>query len=262
MPDQSLFPASLPSRSKWKFIGIGCGGPALVVIALAILGAIVGPPKKNTHTASTATSAVPQSSSTRVAKPSSTHHSTRAASGPTTPAPRVHPTTAPSPRPELDLVFSGGLEGHITRTYRRLPRKTGAHYDYVPPAWSTQCVMPTQDGAWHANVSFQLDGTTWTVDIGQPGFGYPKPGSHPGVDETSTSFVDGSVSLMVSSDKSPGAPASAGASEYTYYTPMNHNDGKGTVKINRGLTSGSIDVWLTPSAPDPLNFRLKGRWAC
>ena len=53
-----------------------------------------------------------------------------------------------------------------------------------------------------------------------------------------------------------------GVDETGYYTPQDHNDGAGTVVINPGLTSGTLDVWLTPSYPDPLLFHITGRWSC
>ncbi|MGW3447313.1 hypothetical protein [Streptomyces sp. NPDC001076] len=119
--------------------------------------------------------------------------------------------------------------------------------------------MPADDGAWSANISFRLDGLIWEVTIGQPGFGRPKTGSHPALQETVTGGSDddpNDVSIAVQSAKSPGADSD------TYYPPMDHNNGAGTVTINPGVTSGTLDIWNTPSYPDPLEFHITGRWSC
>jgi hypothetical protein len=165
----------------------------------------------------------------------------------------------------VQLAFSGGLAGNVTKAINVLPIKTGAHYDYNQPPWATQCLFPADDDAWSADVSFQLNGITWQISIGQPGFGLAKPGSHPALPENLTggSADDpNAVSISVTSNQSPDGNSSADANEYTYYTPPDHNNGAGTVTIEQGLTSGTVDIWLTPSQPDALMFHITGRWSC
>lgn len=167
----------------------------------------------------------------------------------------------------VDLIFSGGITGRATQAINTRPVKTGAQYDYHSPDWATQCVMPAgdgawDDGAWSANITFRLNAVTWQVSISEPGSGLPSAGSHPAVQETVTNDVGGSVSIAVTSNKSADGQSSLGATQYSYYTPMNHNSGTAKVTINPGLTSGTLDIWLTPDVPNPLVFHITGHWSC
>jgi hypothetical protein len=232
-----------------------CGG-------VVIVGAIVGPttsPKASRTTAKVVTTSTPSRN--------------QKAPSPTSPAPSSATTgpraTATPPPPEelrMQLVFSGGLNGQVTKAVNVLPVKKGANYDYHVPSWSTQCVFPADMGAWRAITSFQLNGGNWEISIGQPGFGVPKPGSHPALQETLTggsSNDPNAVSIMVSSQQPPNEGGySKGADSYAYYTPQDHNNGAGIVTIDPGLASGTVDIWLTPTWPQNLQFHVTGRWSC
>lgn len=121
-------------------------------------------------------------------------------------------------------------------------------------------------GAWSANTSFQLNGGNWEISIEQPGFGVPKAGSHPALEQRLTGGAHNdpnAVSIAVTSQQSPDSASFSNGSElYSYYTPLDHNNGAGVVTIDPGLTSGTVDIWLTPFHPDPLQFRITGRWSC
>lgn len=165
----------------------------------------------------------------------------------------------------MQLVFSGGVSGQVTSASNVLPKKTDAHYNYNQPEWATQCVFPAGDGAWSAEIRFTLNSITWQISIGQPGFGLPQAGSHPALPEnvTGSNMSDpNDVSIAVVSNRSPDGFGATAAGKYTYYTPPDHNNGAGTVAIDSGLTSGTVDVWRTPWAPDALQFHITGRWSC
>jgi hypothetical protein len=146
-----------------------------------------------------------------------------------------------------------------------LPEATGAHYDYNQARWSTQCVFPADDGAWDATTSFVVKGITWQIEIGAPDFGVPTVGRHPALPPNltgGTSDDQNAVSISVTSKQSPDGITYAYTDSYGYYTPQDHNNGAGEVTINRGLMSGTVDIWLTPSEPEGLVFRISGQWAC
>ncbi|MEV6504267.1 hypothetical protein [Streptomyces prunicolor] len=254
---------SLPlqnKRSKAKTVAIVCASVFGGLVVVGIIANIVDPSKE---TASAKGPSVPASSSAGPTPHKALRKPTaRAKTTPSeqqVPITSAHPTHTTRALPAVQLVFSGGLAGHVSQAVNVRPLKTKASYDYTPPDWATQCVMPAKDGAWSADISFRFRGLIWEVTIGQPGFGRPKPGSHPAMQETVTGGSGDdpkAVSIAVQSVKSPGGDFD------TYYPPMDHNNGTGTVTINSGLTSGTLDVWNTPSYPDPLEFRIKGRWSC
>lgn len=271
MPPPAWQPPAPQARpSKWKIAGFGCGALVLLVIVLAIVGAIIGPPKKTAAASPAATSqpasspAPPSPSVTASPTPApSTAKPTTAAAAPATHAATT--TAKPTPHSALDLVFSSGLTGSALQPVGVLPVATGVHSDYNPPAWGTQCAMPASDGAWSAAVGFQIKGITWEVNIGASGFGTPKAGSHPALPQTLTGGSNddpNAVSISVISNKSPDGQDSAGATQYAWYTPQDHNNGAGTVVVNPDLTSGTLDIWLTDGEPDFLVFHLTGRWSC
>lgn len=257
-------PASPPpfqgKRSKAKTVAIVCSGVFGVLVVIGVIANIVDPPKKTTSGGTPSKSA----SSSHGPTPHKALHKPTARPK-STPSERQLPITSAQPThtaravPAVQLAISGGLTGHVSQAVNVRPLKTGAGYDYTPPDWTTQCVMPAEDGAWSANISFRFHGLIWEVTIGQPGFGRPKTGSHPALQETVTGGSGDdpkAVSIAVQSAKSAGGDID------TYYPPMDHNNGAGVVTINPGLTSGTLDVWNTPSYPDPLEFRIKGRWSC
>ncbi|WP_369186540.1 hypothetical protein [Streptomyces sp. R08] len=247
-------------RSKAKTVAIVCAGVFGGLVVVGIIANIVDPPKKTASVkvppVATSSSAGPTPHKT-LRKPTAQPRSTP--SKQQVPITSTYPTHTIRALPAVQLVFSGGLAGQVSQAVNVRPVKTGASYDYTPPDWATQCVMPAKDGAWSADISFRFHGLIWEITIGQPGFGRPKPGSHPALQETVTGGSGDdpkAVSIAVQSAKSPGGDFD------TYYPPMDHNNGTGTVTINSGLTSGTLDVWNTPSYPDPLEFRIKGRWSC
>ena len=165
----------------------------------------------------------------------------------------------------MQLAFTGGVTGQVTQAINVLPVKTGADSNYAQPAWSTQCLYPSGEGAWSATTTFRLNSVVWQVSIGEPGFGLPKAGSHTALPENMTgggSDDPNAVSINVSSNQSPDGNSSFGADQYEYYTPQDHNHGAGEITIDPGFTSGTVDIWLTPTAPDALEFRIVGRWSC
>jgi len=56
---------------------------------------------------------------------------------------------------------------------------SGVDSTYIPPQRGTQCAMPGDEAAWHAACTFKINGILRNVDIGEPGFGLSKAGSHP-----------------------------------------------------------------------------------
>lgn len=168
----------------------------------------------------------------------------------------------------LDFTLSGGLSGSTAQAIDVLPIKTDADFDYNPPDGSTQCVMPDSQRSWEANMTFRVNGITWQVSIGGSDFNLPRIGAHPALPDTLTggnSDDPNAVSIDVASDKSPDGVASGsgiGRFDVTYYAPPDHNNGAGAVVINNGATSGTLDIWLTPSEPDSLEFHLAGSWSC
>lgn len=193
--------------------------------------------------------------------------STAAACGPATEGPASGPGTSArhTAHPVIDLTFSGDIKGHVSKASDVLPFKTGAHYDYASPDYSTQCVFPTDDGAWTANIGFRLNKVAWEIAIAAPDFGLPKAGRHPAVWETDaggSNDVPHAVSIDIGSSKGPNGESPADGDEFTYYTPQEHDGGDGTVTINPSLTSGTVDIWLTPAEPENVEFHITGRWSC
>ena len=262
--DLNVAPASKPS--KLKIAGIGCGGLFGAVVLLGVIGNLIGPQKTNP----TAQHPVPVAPATTAARAAPTTVATTPSSNPV----RITPTRTTAPRkptaaaPGTDLVFSGGLSGSTKKAVDILPTKTGADYSYIAPEGSTQCVMPADNGSWAAQVTFQVNGIGWEVQIGASGFGVPNPGSHPALPQelTGGSGDDpNAVSIWVGSDKSPDNVVNGsgiGRFDVSYYVPQDHNNGAGTVTVNPGLTSGKLDLWLTPAQPDNLEFHLTGSWSC
>jgi hypothetical protein len=265
--DLNVAPAHRPSKKK--IAGIGCLGITLLITVLAIVGTIIGPPK-NHSAAAGAVSAAPRVSHTAAPpSPSQTpsHAKVSPSASPKAPAPVASPTKdKPVAKPKIDLVFAGGVTGHATHALGVEPTAQGVHYDYAPPSWGTRCAMPAGDGAWSADVTVGVNGIRWQIEIGESGFGLPKPGSHPALPQTLTggnADDPNAVSIAVTSDKSPDGQTNAGVGDqFTYYPPQDHNSGAGTVTINLGLTSGTVDIWLTPSEPDSLEFHISGSWSC
>jgi hypothetical protein len=166
-------------------------------------------------------------------------------------------------RPGLSLTLSGGLKGHATAALNQKPIKTGAHYDYNPGDGTTQCVMPADDGAWTAQMTFTAAGVTWELNLNNGNtFGSPKAGRHPLEDKSS---IDGNtIGINLGSDKSPdGIVGTSGVPfGYTFRMADDHN-WRGTVILDSGLQSGTIDAWIVPSEPgDNLEFHLSGTWRC
>ena len=261
----------VPVRNKWKIAGIGCGGLFVLVIVLAIAGAIIGPPKKTADTAPLAVS-TPSAAVTTLTQASRSQKPTAipssAASRPTTVAasatttPQVIPPAAP--KPSTHLVLSGGLAGTVSQAVHVQPVKTGAHYDYNVGDGITQCVMPANDGAWSANIAFKLKGINWqlTLDNGNS-FGSPKSGKHVLIEAGNDNGTDpNDVGVYLASDQSPdGLGGGSGVGYgFNYYPPIDHGDG--TITISSAGTAGTINAWFTPSEADSLEFHIVGKWAC
>lgn len=166
----------------------------------------------------------------------------------------------PAVHADPDLTFSGAVFGNATQAVAPLPVKSGAHYDYNTPSWSTQCIMPADDGAWSATTTVRINGTRWELSIGNPGFGLPVAGSHTAVAQTSTRNHPGSVWIALRSDRLPDGTSNGDILGYAYGIPAEHGDA--TVVIDPGLTSGTVDAWFTSLGLTTQDFHIGGKWSC
>ncbi len=175
--------------------------------------------------------------------------------------------TAPppaGPKVQTHLVFSGAVTATATGSVAVQPEFIATNLNTSnAPNWTTQCTFAGDSTAdWAAVVTVDTPGNTWTftIDNGNT-FGNPNPGSHEG---SFISHADNpqALNLHVSS-KQPIADSllSAGATEYEYYAPQDHG-GAGTVTVDPGLRTGTLDVWLTPNVPNNREFRVVGPWSC
>ena len=88
-------PRPVPVRNKWKIAGIGCGGLVVLLIVLAIAGAIIGPPKKTASaTPAAAATTAPAAVATAATTPPAPATTTAAAAPATKSKAPAKPTKA------------------------------------------------------------------------------------------------------------------------------------------------------------------------
>lgn len=177
------------------------------------------------------------------------------------------PTGSIKPTGKTNLAFSGAVTATATTAATVWPVYTASAFDSNSgaPDWSTECVFAGGDSAaWSATVTVQTPGNLWTVTVANgESFGNPTPGPHTGVRETLVRDYPGSLSLTVESQQPIASYLqSAGATSYDYYIPTDRNNGTGSVSVDPSLTSGTVDVWVTPVTPSPLEVHITGVWSC
>ncbi|MEW1648607.1 hypothetical protein [Streptomyces sp. NPDC091219] len=262
-----------PSRSRraWKIVGLWLLGALGLFILLGVIGQFTGAGKSSNTNDSKATPSA-ASKPTLSASASSKHPSK--ASRPVavkSSATASHPAVSKSPAAPpagIDLRFSGDIKGIARSATNILPVKKGANYDYSAPDGATQCVMPAEEGAWSAQFAVRMSGVDWEISIGNgASFGSPKPGKYPAVYDADTDGIPNALTFDIASDKAPRSDVlgnGAGKFQYVYGLAADHNNGQAVVTIDHGLTSGTLDAWLSPWLSDtetPL-FHVTGHWSC
>lgn len=167
-----------------------------------------------------------------------------------------------------DLTFTGAVKATATSAVDVLPVYTPtAGSTAAPSPNGTQCTVAGAGADWKAQITVTTPGNQWVIVIAADGtdFATPKAGQYQGLDTPNAARGPQTLELSVSSSEplTPGL-AAVGASYYGYQTPADHNGGNGEVSVNSNLTSGTLDVWLTPDDPRgaALVFELSGDWSC
>lgn len=166
------------------------------------------------------------------------------------------------------LTFTGAVKGSANSAVDVLPVYSPSATSTAAPAQNgTQCTIAGAGADWKARITVTTPGNQWVIVIAADGtdFTSPAPGQYQGLDTPTAARGSQTLELSVSSAE-PLTPALAavGASYYGYQTPPDHNGGNGEVTVNDNLTSGSLDVWLTPDDPRgaSLVFEISGDWSC
>ncbi|HEY3871763.1 MAG TPA: hypothetical protein VGM10_25600 [Actinocrinis sp.] len=166
------------------------------------------------------------------------------------------------------LTFTGAVKATANSAVDVLPVYSPSAGSTAPASPNgTQCTSAGSGSDWKAQITVTTPGNQWVIVIAADGtdFASPAPGRYQGLDTPAAARGPQTLNLSVSSAE-PLTPALAavGASYYGYQTPADHNGGNGEVTVNSNLTSGSLDVWLTPDDPRGagLVFELSGDWSC
>lgn len=238
---------------------------------LVVVGAIGNATKKPVPAAAVSSPSAPPVAATSAPKPSPVRTSKPAAQpvpSHSTSMPRISHAPA-AQKPSTDLAFSGAVSGTAVTTVDVLPKATTSNDGSVNSSgWSTQCVFDG-DGTtvWSATIVVRTPGNEWSIEIAMFGQdpGNPKPGSHGGFEGQTNNPPADSLSLRVVSQHSVASyisPDTDGDTEFGYYTPMQDNGGDGAIVVDKGLTSGTLNVSLTPDTPANLVFNISGTWSC
>lgn len=174
-----------------------------------------------------------------------------------------------APSVKTNLAFSGAVVGRATDSVALLA-PTSSTASESSSDWQTQCVF-SHDGsdAWSATIVVKTAGNEWSIQInnadnsGQQG--NPKPGSYDGLEPIGPYPPANTLGLRIVSQHGIASyinPDTNDMTEFGYYTPTEHNNGDGAITINKGLESGTLDVWLTPITPSNLVFHIAGTWSC
>lgn len=274
-PYQLPTPPGPRRRARTVLIVIGSvfGGFLLI----GIIGAALGLGKKAPaapvaafETTRSATATVTTRPAPAIPKPKpSTVHADKPSARPSPARATVKPSPSATPKPPTDLVFTGAVTATADAAVNVLPKTTTSNYGTAStPGWSTQCVFDG-DGttAWSATVTVRTPGNEWSITISNgESFGNPNPGAYVGIEQPEANFPTDALSLGVESTGPIAAgmePDADDETDYGYYTPLDHNGGNGAVTVDKGLTAGTLDVWLTPDQPtNNVLFHLVGTWAC
>jgi hypothetical protein len=170
---------------------------------------------------------------------------------------------------KTDLAFTGAVKATATSAVDVLPvyTPTAGSTAAAASANGTQCTVAGSGADWKAQITVTTPGNQWVIVIAADGtdFATPSPGKYQGLDTPNAPRGAQTLELSVSSAE-PLTPALAavGASYYGYQTPADHNGGNGQVSVNSNLTSGTLDVWLTPDDPNGAGmvFEISGDWSC